>query len=149
MERALAVEVLGGQIDPRKVVKHLLRVGIEAVSNPTRRDIFEFIVEKKEQMASFTEIKKAFPKLRNGSLAFHLQKLQEAHLIVRKVKYEEKAMTPDHHYCYYSPSSWGKIFWSILASFEQEAQKRFASELSHQVKVNNLTGRPAVLPTPP
>jgi DNA-binding HxlR family transcriptional regulator len=139
MERGLEPGTISGQIDVHNVVKYLWPLGIQTMTNPTRWKIFEFIVAHEKEMVSFTQMKRAFPKIKNATLVFHLQKLQEAHLIARKVKYEEKANTLEHHYCYYLPTSWGKVFLDIMVSAEQEALERYADELGVERETDNFS----------
>lgn len=114
MERALGVEFLEGEVDVNRMFEYLWPLAIDALKHPKRFQIFEFIMERTNDLVSFTDIKNAFPHLQNAALSFHLQKLKDADLIAREVRYEDRVNDPEHHYSFYKPTVWGKAIWAAI-----------------------------------
>lgn len=150
--RSLSFEVLAAAVDINKLVNYLWGISIAVISNPTRWEIFDFIVNYAGETVSFTEIKKAFPKLGNASLVFHLQKLHEAHLITRRAKLDERTTIPEHYYSYYLATLWGKVFWETIVASKQEALRMYAEKLGIPTETDvpgmlrNLKGTILMLP---
>jgi len=92
----------------KKRARYLYPKVLEALNNQLRRDILDLLVQNPAKRWSFSEIKAAFPGLKNASLAHHLQVLQIADLVERTVRLEERRLKSDPYYCFYSITRFGE-----------------------------------------
>jgi len=81
---------------------------IKAINNSTRRRILVFLKRKKQ--LSFTELKAALGGAQNASLSRHLNILQRAWLIERRVDLGSPRIAEDPYYSFYSLSEFGHSF---------------------------------------
>ena len=83
---------------------------IKAMNNSIRRRILVFLKGNKE--LSFTELKAALGGAQNASLSRHLNILQRAWLIERRVDLGSPRIAKDPYYSFYSLSQFGRSFLS-------------------------------------
>lgn len=83
---------------------------IKAINNYTRRRILVSL--KKEKELSFTELKAALGGIQNASLSRHLNILQRAWLVERRVDLGSPRIAKDPYYSFYSLSKFGCSFLS-------------------------------------
>jgi len=100
--------------------KYLYPKVLEALKNQLRRDILDLLVQNPAKRWSFSEIKAAFPGLKNASLSHHLRVLQMADLVARTVRLEERRQSPDPYYCFYSITRFGEY---VTRSFPSDVEK--------------------------
>ena len=81
---------------------------IKALDNPTRREILAFLLENEGEQIPFTRLKQQVPGLKNASLSRHLNILQRAWLIERRVELGSPRTAEDRYYSFYSISKFGE-----------------------------------------
>jgi len=81
---------------------------IRALDNATRREILAFLLGDNAKRVSFTCLKKALPGLKNASLSRHLNILQRAWLIERRVELGSPRTAEDPYYSFYNISKFGE-----------------------------------------
>lgn len=89
---------------------------IKALDNATRREILAFLLENKGKQIPFTRLKQQIPGLRNASLSRHLNILQRAWVIERRVELGSPRTAEDPYYSFYSTSKFGE---QVLETFGQ------------------------------
>jgi len=104
----------------QKRARYLYPKVLEALNNQLRRDILDLLVQDPAKRWSFSEIKAAFPGLKNASLAHHLQVLQIADLVERTVRLEERRLKSDPYYCFYSITRFGEY---VVQSFPRDIER--------------------------
>ncbi|NIA12170.1 MAG: helix-turn-helix domain-containing protein [Nitrospiraceae bacterium] len=87
---------------------------IKAINNDTRRRIIVFL--KRNKQLSFTELKAALGGAQNASLSRHLNILQRAWLIERRVDLGSPRIAKDPYYSFYSLSEFGTSFLSHFSN---------------------------------
>lgn len=86
---------------------------LKALNNATRRRIL--VLLKDNQLLSFTEMKKGLGDMQNASLSRHLNILQRADLIDRRVELGSPRTAKDAYYSFYSMSAFGRNFLSLFS----------------------------------
>ena len=117
-------------LSPKSIEKqaaYLFPKVLEALRNPTRRDILELLARDPKGKLSFSEIRGAFPSMKNASLSHHLRVLQMADLIARTVRLEDRRQNPDPYYCFYNITKFGEY---VNHSFRTDVEKGIALAVS-------------------
>lgn len=99
-----------GQDAVKKQAAYIYPKIIKAINNSTRRRILVFL--KRNKQLSFTELKEALGGAQNASLSRHLNTLQRAWLIERRVDLGSPRIAKDPYYSFYSLSEFGSSFLS-------------------------------------
>ena len=81
---------------------------IKALNNATRGEILAFLLENEGRQIPFTRLKEQIPRLKNASLSRHLNILQRAWVIERRVEFGSPRTAEDPYYCFYSISRFGE-----------------------------------------
>ena len=89
---------------------------IKALNNATRGEILAFLLENKGKQVPFTRLKQQIPGVKNASLSRHLNILQRAWVIERRVELGSPRTAEDPYYCFYSISKFGE---QLLKNFGQ------------------------------
>ncbi len=113
--------------DIEKQAAYLYPKVLEALKNPTRRGILELLARDPNGKLSFSEIRGAFPGMKNASLSHHLRVLQMADLVARTVRLEDRRQNPDPYYCFYNITKFGEY---VTRSFQTEVEKGIALTVS-------------------
>jgi len=89
---------------------------IAALNNATRREILALLLENTGKQVPFTRIKQHLSGVKNASLSRHLNILQRAWLVERRVELGSPRTAEDPYYCFYSISEFGE---KLLNTFSQ------------------------------
>ena len=100
--------------------KYLYPKVLEALKNQLRRDILDLLVQNPAKRWSFSEIKAAFPGLKNASLAHHLNILQQAWLVERTTDLASPRTAKDPYYCFYAITRFGEY---VTRSFLRDVKE--------------------------
>ena len=96
---------------------------IKALNNATRGEILAFLLENKGRQVPFTRLKRHIPGLKNASLSRHLNILQRAWVIERRVELGSPRTAEDPYYCFYSISKFGEqLLKNFGKAFTQSAK---------------------------
>ncbi len=99
---------MGKNNNTEKQARFLYPLVLKALNNENRRKILEFLVRNSGKKLAFSEIKAAFPGLKDASLSYHLRTLQMADMVARTVKLEDRYKNPDSYYCFYAITELGE-----------------------------------------
>jgi len=93
---------------------------IKALNNATRREILAFLLENSGKQVPFTRLKQQIPGLKNASLSRHLNILQRAWLVERRVEFGSPRTAENLYYSFYTISKFGE---QLLSTFGQALTK--------------------------